>query len=248
MSPSRVRSDHRRTRHIRFDRPVSPLAAFASDLDRTLVNVGDRPSGDARAALREAQALGLGTLLVSGRRYPDLMPYVRALRYVDGLVAENGAIVEAPLGSVPRVFGRAVGAAVRVRLAAVPGLEVEYGEVVASVLQRHAPQLRRAVKGLPVQLVGNVRHLMALPTGISKGSGTRRALVRLGYRAGRYAAIGDAENDLDLLSGAALAGAVANAEPEVRAAADYVCRGRYAAGVLEFIRGPVTERVRATAD
>jgi len=247
MSPSPDGQADRRTRHSRFDRTVSALGAFASDLDRTLVAVGDRPSGDARTALHEAQSMGLRTVLVSGRRYPDLLPYVRGLRYLDGLVAENGAIVEAPLGSAPHVFGRSVGAAVRVRLEGVRGLGAEYGEVVVSVLNRHGPQLRRAVSGLPVQLVGNVRHVMALPRGVTKGSGMRRAMALLGVRGRGCAAIGDAENDLDLLAGAALSGAVANAEPAVRAAVDYVCRERYGAGVLEFVRGPVTERLHPAA-
>ncbi len=89
---------------------------------------------------------------------------------------------------------------------------------------------------------------MVLPRGVTKGAGVATALARLGVPAGEYAAIGDAENDLDLLRGAALAGAVGNAEPRVRAVADYVARGRYARGVLEFVRGPIARRVAATAE
>ena len=212
------------------------------------MNVGSRPSSEARAALREAKDLGLRTLVVSGRRYPELVPYVRGLRYVDGIVAENGAIVEAPMGSAPRVFGRRIGGAVRARLAARPPFEVEYGDVVVSVRARDGPRLRRAVVGLPVDLIGNVRHLMALPRGIGKGSGARRAVRELGLGRHAYAAIGDAENDLDLLRGARLSGAVANAEPAVRRAVDYVCHARYESGVLEFVRGPLTEHVRGAPD
>jgi hydroxymethylpyrimidine pyrophosphatase-like HAD family hydrolase len=233
------------TRHSRFARKVPRLSAFATDLDRTIVKVGDRPSLRARTALRRAQELGLQTLLISGRRYPDLLPYVRELRHLDGVVAENGAIVEAPLGSAPRVFGRDVGATIRARVARVPGLSAECGEVVVSVWNRDAARVRRAVVGLPVEIIGNVRKVMVLPRGVTKGTGTRRALRSLGHTNGGYAAIGDAENDLDLLERAAISGAVANAEPVVRRAVDYVSRRRYDAGVLEFVLGPVTAYVHA---
>jgi phosphoglycolate phosphatase len=238
-------STDRRPRHSRFPSRVPPLSAFASDLDRTLVRVGDRPSPRARAALRRAQELGLRTVLVSGRRAPDLLPYVRGLRYLDAVVAENGAIVEAPLGSSPRVYGRRVASRVRDRVAKLPDLGAESGEVVVSVPREEASRLRRALRGLPVVLVGNVGHVMALPVGITKGTGARRALAALRADGGRFAAIGDAENDLDLLRGAAFSGAVANAEPEVRAVADYVCRGRCDAGVLEFVLGPLSAYVGA---
>jgi hydroxymethylpyrimidine pyrophosphatase-like HAD family hydrolase len=245
MTGPRPRRNDARSRLSRFDAPVPRLDAFASDLDRTLVRVGEAPSEEARAALRRVQDLGLRTLLVSGRRRPDLDPFVRGLRYLDAVVAENGAIIEAPLGSPLRWEGRAVARAVRARVAADPRLEAEVGDVVVSVPRAATARLRHAVAGLPVDLITNVGHTMALPRGITKGSGTARALRQLGVRAGRYAAIGDAENDLALLERAALSGAVANAEPRVQRTVDYVCRRRFEAGVLEFVLGPLSASVLA---
>ena len=218
-------------------------AAFASDLDRTLIRPGRFPSPTARSALREARGIGLRVLLVSGRERTELEPYVRALGSLDGVVAENGAVVEAPLGSPPVVTGRRVAAAVRRRLAAHPELRAQIGQVMASVARRDGGRLRRLVAGLPVRLVANVDRLMVLPVGVDKRRGTRTALRRLGLAGAGYAAIGDAENDGPLLDGAALSGAVGNAERPLRRAADYVCRQRYERGVLEFVRGPLAEAV-----
>jgi hydroxymethylpyrimidine pyrophosphatase-like HAD family hydrolase len=100
-----------------------------------------------------------------------------------------------------------------------------------------------AVVGFPVRVFANVDRVMVLPEGVTKRSGTRMALRHLGLANAGYAAIGDAENDLELLRGASLAGAVANAERSVRSSVDYICRGSFELGVLEFVRGPLSVRV-----
>jgi hydroxymethylpyrimidine pyrophosphatase-like HAD family hydrolase len=219
------------------------ISVFATDLDRTLLRPGGKPSETARAALREARAMGLRTLLVSGREYSKLGRFARAIGEWDGIVAENGAVVEVPTGSTPRIVGLREAARVRRRLRDRPDLHCEFGQVVISVPRAHRLGLLDALSGLPVRIIPNVDQLMVLPEGVTKMSGIRIALRQLDLSHAGYAAIGDAENDLEMLGGASLAGAVANAEPGVRSAADYVCRGRFERGVLEFVRGPLRDRM-----
>lgn len=183
--------------------------------------------------------MGFRVLLVSGRPYSTLGVMAQKFGTLDGIVAENGAIVEAPLGTAPTVTGRRVARSVRARIRGQSRLHPDVGEIVISVPRSMRRRLEAAVAGLPVQLVPNVDRLMVVPDGVSKRSGMRTALRQLGIAHGRYAAIGDAENDVALLEGARLAGAVANAEPNVLAAVDYVCRERFERGVLEFVRGPL---------
>jgi hydroxymethylpyrimidine pyrophosphatase-like HAD family hydrolase len=218
------------------------IVALATDLDRTLLTPGGSPTATARRALRAARSMGVATLLVSGRRHSELREFARAFGALDGLVAEDGAVIEAPLGSPPRILGRRLGTEVRRRTEHRPGLHGEFGTVVGSFLGVERRRLRAAIRGLPVDIVTNRDRVMVLPRGVTKRSGTRSAIRRIGLGRGAYAAIGDAENDLDLLAGASLAGAVANAVPAVCRAADYVCRGRCEAGVLEFVIGPVAGR------
>jgi hydroxymethylpyrimidine pyrophosphatase-like HAD family hydrolase len=240
---ARDRPNDARARHIRFSQTAGGLRAFATDLDRTLLTPGTPPSVAARKALASARHLGLRVLLVSGRRYSELRRYARAFGPLDGIVAENGAVVEAPVGSTPRMVGRRTGDRVRSRIRAVPTLPATFGEVVASVPQSFRPLLRTTIADLPVHLVGNVGHLMVLPRNVTKSSGTRIALRRLGLAGAAYAAIGDAENDIDLLRGARLSGAVKNAEPVLRSIADYVCHAAGPSGVLEFVEGPLARYV-----
>ncbi|MGI0131464.1 MAG: HAD family hydrolase [Thermoplasmata archaeon] len=244
MAPPQLTRPDARDSHIRSVPTGPPITAFATDLDRTLLRPGGRPLPPGRDALQRARALGMRTLLVSGRSYADLRAIADSFGELDAIVAENGAVVEAPLGAAPQFVGRRVGGTVRRRLAGRPALHPEFGEVVASVPRAERRRVLGAIIGLRVQVVANVDRLMILPEGVSKRQGTRRALQGLGLGNGAYAAIGDAENDVDLLEGAELAGAVANARPVARRVADYVCRGRFDAGVLEFVSGPLTDRVR----
>jgi haloacid dehalogenase-like hydrolase len=234
-------------RPTRSGSPSGVLAAVVTDLDRTILRPGGRPTPAGRTAVRKAHALGLRVLLVSGRPYSDLIRLARGFGEWDGLVAEDGAVVEAPRGVPLRVRGRAVASRVRARLRASPGLRPELGRVVASVPRTDGPALRRAMAGLPVQLVANIDRLMVVPAGVTKGSGVRTALRLLGMAGRAYAAIGDAENDLEVLRGAALSAAVANALPAVRASVDYVCRARFDRGVLEFVEGPLRTRMNGSA-
>jgi hydroxymethylpyrimidine pyrophosphatase-like HAD family hydrolase len=219
------------------------LYALAVDLDRTLKAPWRTISPTARTALLFARAMGLKVVLASGRECAVLRAFAHDLGSVDALVAEDGAVVESPIGSTPRIHDRRLAAEVRQRLEGFAPDALEVGDVALSMPLRYRSGLSARLAGLPIDLVENVDKVMVQPRGISKATGLRSALARIGGRGAAFAAIGDAENDLPMLRAAALSGAVANAEPEVQAVAEYHCQRRYAAGVLEFVRGPVRARL-----
>ena len=227
------------------DPPSRALAAFVTDLDRTLTNTDGRPSALARDALAQARGAGLLVIVASGRTYDDLRRCLDGTEAVDALVAENGAVVEAPRGSTPEVEGRSIGSAVRARLPLGPPPGFELGEVVVSVPLHEVDELRTRLEGLPVDWIANVDRMMVLPRGCSKLTGVRTALQRLGRGDAPFAAIGDGENDAELLAAAVLSASVANATSAARAAARYHCQGAGDAGVAEFVRGPVSRAIDA---
>jgi hydroxymethylpyrimidine pyrophosphatase-like HAD family hydrolase len=220
-------------------------AALAVDLDRTLTRPGSTSFRAASNVLSTVRGLGLKVILVSGREYARLTTISKQLRHVDALVAENGAVVEAPIGGPLRVIGRTTGRQVRQRLTGMLGTGAEYGEVVVSVPRPMGRKVGRLLEGLAVDLVPNVDRVMVLPEGVSKATGMRIALRALHLGSRRFAAIGDAENDIDLLREAVLSGAVGNAQPRVRAVVDHVCHAVFEAGVAEFVQGPLTEYLAA---
>jgi hydroxymethylpyrimidine pyrophosphatase-like HAD family hydrolase len=222
--------------------PARPVA-FVTDLDRTLQWPGRPPSATARRAVRAARALGLRTVLVTGREYAAARSLATGFGRWDAIVAENGAVVEAPWGAPPTVVGRRTAAEVRRRVARHPHLLGAWGEVVFSVPAAHRHRLEALVAGLPVRVTANVDRLMVLPSGVTKLSGVRRALRQLGLAGRPFAAVGDAENDVELLRGAAFAATVANGRPEVRRVADYVARAPCGRGVWEVVHVPLRRRM-----
>ena len=60
---------------------------------------------DVKRAIAEARAHGIVVLIVTGRVLSDLRSVAGDLGFVDGVVAENGAVVAFPSGPT-RVVGR----------------------------------------------------------------------------------------------------------------------------------------------
>lgn len=74
-----------------------------------------------------------------------------------------------------------------------------------------------------VEIVRSMPQLLEfLPVGASKGDGLRRLLARLDVDPAHVLALGDAENDLEMLELAGIGVAMANANDRVKAVADYI--------------------------
>ena len=93
---------------------------------------------------------------------------------------------------------------------------------------------------LPIVLSFNRSRVMALAQGVSKATGLGAALDILRASPRNTVAIGDAENDHELLRFAEVGAAVAWGSPSLQAAADLVIDGRDPAAVGDFIRSVTT--------
>lgn len=78
-------------------------------------------------------------------------------------------------------------------------------------------------------------YIEIIPTGASKGLGVKRLLTDLGYVPSDLLAIGDGENDLEMLQMAGVGVAMGNAATAVKAIADYVTADNNHSGVAEAI-------------
>jgi phosphoglycolate phosphatase (TIGR01487 family) len=68
---------------------------------------------------------------------------------------------------------------------------------------------------------------------VNKATGMHKLAEIMGIEVNNFAAMGDSANDLPMLKASGLGIAVGNAEPDVKAAADYVCRASYGEGAAE---------------
>lgn len=213
--------------------------ALALDYDGTLAS-HDRLADPTVAALERARQAGLQLVLVTGRTFFELARVCRRLDLFDVVVAENGAVLHDPVDDTIRDEGpppppRLIAALDR---HAIP---FQLGRVIVATGHSYEAPVRRlmAEAGVERDLVRNRAALMLLPRGVSKGSGVRHALERLGLSFHDVLAVGDAENDLELFAACGFAACPGNAVAEVTRVADWVFPGDDGEAVSRAIDGPI---------
>src|SRR5688500_17651842 len=75
------------------------LSVLALDYDGTVTR-DDRLDSSMIEAIAHARHRGIAVLLVTGRRLDDLRRVAGDLHFIDGVVAENGALVHFPDGGL----------------------------------------------------------------------------------------------------------------------------------------------------
>jgi hypothetical protein len=201
------------------------LSVIAVDYDGTIAR-GDVLDPTVRTAIAAARTNGITVLLVTGRILDDLRRVAGDLHFVDGVIAENGAIVHFPDSGhtstlaplVPEVF------VTELRRRGVP---VGVGRSLVDADAAEAPRLLEVIRALelPLVLIFNGGRVMVLPQGVSKATGLHAALDTLRLSPRNTVAIGDRENDHELLRLAEVGVAVEWGSPALRAAADIVLQG-----------------------
>lgn len=212
------------------------LAAVALDYDGT-ITTGDRPDESVRETIAALRSSGVLVLLVTGRILRELVRVAGDLHFVDGVVAENGAVVYfsetghtstlAP--TIPDAFLRELGRR---------GIPFEAGQCLVDANADDGARILEVTRALelPLVLLYNRSRVMVLPQGVSKATGLHATLDMLRVSVRNTLAIGDAENDHELLRIAEVGAAVSWGSAALRAAADLVINGGGAAGVAKFLR------------
>ena len=217
------------------------LSVIALDYDGT-ITCDDRLDTPMREAIADARRQGIAVMLVTGRRLDDLRRVAGRLQFVDSVVAENGALVHFPDGGLTTTLAPPIPPAFITRLQQ-EGITFQTGQCLIEADASAAPRMLHVIRELelPIVLVFNRSRVMAMAQGISKATGLRAALEALRKSPRNAVAIGDAENDHELLRFAEVGAAVAWGSPSLRAAADMVIDGVGPIAVAEFVR-----RVAAT--
>jgi hydroxymethylpyrimidine pyrophosphatase-like HAD family hydrolase len=221
-----------------------------SDFDRTLVFSGEDLGESALRAIRLTHEAGLRFVIATGRTRSFMTRLYSRHPEVDGIVAENGCVLlygDPHAAPVRIADGPAtIEARLRLRGAGIPDLEE--GDVVTSFNRVDRARAVAALGPAPVDLVTNVTRITVVPRGVTKLTGTQALLERLGLPADGFAAIGDGENDFELLQHAIVAGAPENAVAAVRDVAEFRTRTEGPGGVVEFleflVRSPRSGRGR----
>lgn len=211
------------------------LRALAVDYDGTIAQDGILNS-QVRAEIGEARARGLVVVLVTGRILSDLKQVAGDLGFVDAVVAENGAVLAFPNG-YSSLIGQPPPAELLEEFRR-RRIEFTAGQCVLEAAAASAPEILSVIRDLqlPLVLLFNRSRLMVLPQGVSKSVGLRRALTVLRLSQHNTIAIGDAENDHDLLATCEFGVAVGWGSSALCNVADLVLRGNGPEVVAAFVR------------
>jgi hydroxymethylpyrimidine pyrophosphatase-like HAD family hydrolase len=212
------------------------LSVLALDYDGTTAR-DDRLDPSVRDAIANARRRGIAVMLVTGRNLDDLRRVAGDLRFLDGVVAENGALVHFPSGGLTTPLGPPIPSAFLRRLQE-RGIPFQAGQCLVDTDADFARQLLDVIRELelPIVLLFNRSRVMALNQGISKATGFSAALEMLRASPRNAVAVGDAENDHELLRLAEVGAAVEWGSRSLQAAADLVISGTGPAAVGDFIR------------
>ncbi|MCB9421861.1 MAG: HAD family phosphatase [Ardenticatenaceae bacterium] len=107
-------------------------------------------------------------------------------------------------------------------------------DVTRADLERHLGDRAVVVQAVP-------EYIEILPLNVTKWTGLRWLLNEMGIDPAAVMAVGDGENDLDMLRSVGLGVAMGNASQAIKAAADVVVGSNEAAGVAEAIERFVLE-------
>jgi hydroxymethylpyrimidine pyrophosphatase-like HAD family hydrolase len=216
------------------------FGVLALDYDGTIARDGVLDP-EVKAAIVEARARGIVVVIVTGRILSDLKQSAGDLGFVDAVVAENGAVLAFPNGQIslnglvpPQVFLDELHRR---------GIEHKTGQRVVEAAAASAPQILEVIRKLelPLVLLFNRSRLMILPQAISKGTGLREALNALRLSVHNAIAIGDAENDHDLLATCEVAVAVSWGSAALQKEADEILQGDGPSAVAAYIQRAAEE-------
>ena len=221
------------------------LRAVACDVDGTITDSHRRINTAAIACIRNLAEKGVEVVLASGNTACFLDALARIFGTSGTFIAENGGVYRIGFTGGLQVEGDR-----SLALAAYRVVEGYYGKkgvalelfgdryrVSDVAFARTVPpdEVRELVRehGVKVLDTGFAIHLQA--KGISKGLALQRLAADMGIPVEEFLAVGDSENDLEMIQAAGVGVAVANARDPVKAAAGYVTENRDGDGFVEAV-------------
>ncbi len=227
------------------------IRAIAVDIDGTMTSEDRRLDVAAVEAVRMAEEAGVPVVLSTG----NVLAFAEAIATVLGtsgpLIAEDGGVVFDQRSGQEYVLGD--------RVEADRGLEAlerkfdRLEQTRSSNLRLAGLTLKRAItaaqamevfrsEGLDLVAVDSGFAIHIRSPAVNKGNALRKVASLLGVTTAEIAAIGDAENDVEMLQAAGLSFAVANSHEAAKKASTYVTSGSHGRGVAEAIDKVLTLR------
>jgi len=217
------------------------IKAVACDIDGTLTDERRRLELEAVRLLRELEALGVPVVLATGNTLCHTLAASTYIGTTGPVIAENGGVVK-ERGSEPVYLSEACGEelerAYEHLSALLPVRRVEMSELRKTEIcirrDFNIEVIREALQGFDVKAVDTRFAIHIMGRGVSKGAALSYVAGRMGLDENEFAALGDSENDLDMLEKAGLA--VGVHDTALKAVAKYWVPEGYGRGGVKGLR------------
>jgi phosphoglycolate phosphatase (TIGR01487 family) len=215
------------------------VRAVAVDVDGTLTDESRRVGLDAVAALRKVEDSGVPVMLASGNVLPIAYALSVYLGFNGPIIAENGGIVCCDQKVFFQGEPREPKAAYKKLLKEIdaPRLFTDKWRVTEIALRPIVKfgTVKRILRGMDVDVATSGYAIHIMTKGMNKLVGVRKACDILSLPLDSVAAIGDADNDMTMISGCGFGVAVGNAFVGTKRVASHVTRGKNGKGVVEAL-------------
>ena len=222
------------------------MRAVVTDIDGTITDGARRISLAAIQEIRRLVDDGIPVVLASGNTLCFMDSIAKMIGTSGAVIAENGGVWrrEYPVEPV-------VEADRKVTLAAFEDLRGQYTARgveldLYSHSLRHADvafarnvpvdEVRRLLAGHPVRVLDTGFAIHLQQVGVTKATALAALASAMGLELSDFLAIGDSENDVEMIKEAGAGAAVGNAVPSAQAAADFVATAPFGDGFVEAVR------------
>lgn len=228
------------------DQAVPELRGLITDIDGTLTDPGRRLNTGAIEAIRTLVDNRVEVVLASGNTACFMDALCRMIGTGGTFIGENGGVYR--IGHTGKIITTGDGSAPRKALAALSEFYEKKGitldlfsfpyRFVDVAFARTVPvtEVRTVLKDYPVEVLNTGFAIHLQPPGITKGVAFTALAREIGIDPGEFLAVGDAQNDLDLISRAGVGAAVANAHPDLRHEADWISEKKYGEGFIDAVK------------
>ena len=224
------------------------LKALVTDVDGTITDRRRRINTDAIETLRMLVDAEIEVVLASGNTVCFMDGLCKMVGTDGTIISENGGVYRRGFGGTLHIPGdqkvcleafevlrdHFAGEGVRLEL-----LSAQYRFADVAFARKIDPDdVRTVVRDhhLPVRVLDTGFAIHLQDPGVSKGTAMRDLAREMGLLPDEILAIGDSENDIEMLKAAGVGVAVANAPEPTRSAADWVPRESYGDGFVETVK------------
>lgn len=222
------------------------ITAVITDLDGTLTDKRRRINTDAIECIRTLTDSGIPVILASGNTLCSMTILAKMIGTDGTVICENGGTYRIGFDGEEHIIGDL--SACRKAFSFLQ----QYYEKQGEMLQLYSPEyrladvafartvdpaaVRRLLSDFPVRVLDTGFAIHLQTEGITKGTAFLKICEEIGRSPQEFLAVGDSQNDIEMIQAAGCGAVVHNCSEDICNAADYVSEKMYGEGFVDAVK------------